>query len=220
MDTDAGLSSRLLARSLNLLPVILETAKVFRRAAAKHFGKQREGDQFGTLLAGCWCLQKSYVPSEAEAMVLIKGYDWTEHTEDADLDDARMALASLMGSKLRLGGSLGEMTVYTLVREAHSLHRLGAVDAVLADQTLRSHGIRLEEKDGLLLFGTSVPNLKKLVEDTSFGTDVRGQLMRLQGATKYGDKCVRFNGQGSKCVAVPIGLILEGQDSANDELPI
>lgn len=220
IDEDETISGRLLARALKMMPVILETTKVFRRAAAKHFGTQRDGDQFGTLLAGCWCLQKSHVPSETEAMVLIKGYDWTEHTEDHDQDDSKMALASLMGSKLRLNGSLGDMTVYTLVREAHSLHRLGAVDAIAADQALRSHGIRLEEKDGVLLFGTGVPNLKKLVADTPFASDVRGQLLRLPGASKYQDKSVRFNGQGSKCVAVPIGLILEGQENTTDELPI
>lgn len=220
IDSDTSISGRLLARALKLMPVILETTKVFRRAAAKHFGTQRDGDQFGTLLAGCWCLQKSHVPSEAEAMVLIKGYDWTEHTEDHDQDDSKMALASIMGSKLRLGGSMGDQTVYTLVREAHSLFRVGAVDVILADQVLRSHGIRLEEKDGVLLFGTGVPNLKKLVADTPFASDVRGQLLRLPGASKYQDKSVRFNGQGSKCVAVPISLILEGQENTTEELPI
>lgn len=219
MSTDLTLPNRLMARAINMLPVIMESIEVFTKASAKHFGTQREGDQLGTLLAGCWCLQKSHVPSVPEAMVLIKGYDWAEHTEDNDQDDSQRALESILNAKIRLG-SAGDLSVYELVREAHSRERVGSFDMKDASATLVRHGIRVKESEGLLLFGTSVPNLKALLVHSAYSSDVRGQLLRLPGATKYADKAVRFNGSGSKCVAIPLTLVLDGKIESQNEIPI
>lgn len=220
LSTDLTLPNRLLARAINMLPVIMESIKVFTKAAAKHFGTQREGDQIGTLLAGCWCLQKGHVPEPHEAMVLIKGYDWSEHTEDSDQDDSQRALESILNAKIRLGGGAGDLTVYELVREAHTMERQGTFDTKEADRALRRHGIRLEEKEGVLLFGTSVPNLKALLAHSAYSSDVRGQLLRLKGATKNADRSVRFNGSGSKCVSIPLSLVLDGKPENQNEMPI
>ena len=219
LSTDLTLPHRLLARAINMLPVIMASIEVFTKAAAKHFGTQREGDQFGTLLAGCWCLQMGHIPSVQEALVLIKGYEWSEHTEDNDQDDSQRALESILNAKIRLG-SAGDLTVYELVREAHSIQRLGTFDMKLADDALSRHGIRIKQSEGLLLFGTSVPNLKALLVHSAYSSDVRGQLLRLPGSTKYADKAVRFNGSGSKCVAIPLSLVLDGKVESQNEIPI
>ena len=49
----------LAARMVRLIPVVREAVAVFRRAAAQRLGSQRQGDQYGTLLAGAWCLMHS-----------------------------------------------------------------------------------------------------------------------------------------------------------------
>ena len=41
------------------------------------FGTQRLGDQYGTLLAGAWCLTSSVVASETDALAMIDSYDWS-----------------------------------------------------------------------------------------------------------------------------------------------
>lgn len=215
IEQDRTISSRLLARALNMMPIIFDAIRVFRAAAADHFGTQRQGDQFGTLLAGCWCLQKNYAPSKADAMVLIKGYDWKEHLEDHDEDDAQRALTALLDSKLRVG-TQGEYSVFELVRESSTLHRHGVVDMQLADDTLRRHGIRAEHAAGQLWFGTSVSTLVTLVKGMSFVTDLRGQLLRVKGAQRI-EGTKKFNGSNSKVVAVPLDCILS--DDA-DEPPI
>lgn len=207
---DETLPSRLLARCLDMLPAIMETITVFTRAAAKHFGTQRQGDQYGTLLAGCWCLTHSHVANEEEAFELIDSYNWSEHVEDHDQDDAQKALSAILNAKIRLGGSIGDLTLYELAREATSNYRIDALSQSVADAALRRHGVRLEEQAGMLLFGTSVPNLKHLLEHTAYATDIRGQLLRLPGATKWEDRAVRFNGAASKCVAVPLALVMDG----------
>lgn len=210
--TDETISSRLLARALSMLPMIHENIAVFTTVAAKHFGTQRDGDQFGTLLAGCWCLVNSYVASVDEALKMITFYDWNEHTEDHDQDDAQRALSSILSSKLRVGGASAELSVYELVCETSPHHRTGIVDSLVAEAILKRHGIRVDYATNRMLFGTSVSNLKALVDKMDFVTDLRGQLLRVKGAERV-DKTVRFMGSASKCVGVPLGSIL-GEDKA------
>lgn len=216
IDADETISSRLLARSLKLMPVILEAIKVFRKVAAKHFGSQRDGDQFGTLLAGCWCLQYSTVPTELDAEVMIDDYVWDEHTEDQDQDDSTQARAALLNAKIRLGGGLSDQTVYELVRESSPAHRQNTIDARIAEQALRRHGIIADVAAGRLLFGTSVPNLKELIEKMPAITDLRGQLLRIPGAERW--KTESFNGDKSKCVSLPLQPIL-GDANEDDGEP-
>lgn len=218
--TDETISSRLLARALGMLPVIHENIGVFTSVAAKHFGTQRDGDQFGTLLAGCWCLVNSTVATPDEALKMINFYDWNEHTEDHDQDDAQRALSALLGAKLRVGGSTAELSVYELICETSPHHRAGVLDNMTAEAVLKRHGIRVDYMTDTLLFGTSVDNLKALVEKMDFVTDLRGQLLRVKGATRV-DKTVRFMGSASKCVAVPLSPILgEEKVLSPDEPPI
>jgi putative DNA primase/helicase len=217
IDLDETISARLLARALNLMPVILDSIDVFRKAAAKHFGSQRDGDQFGTLLAGCWCLMKSYVPAEYEAVALINAYKWDEHTEDQDQDDSGKALEALLGAKIRMGGGRSDLTIYELVRESTTSFRTGAtaIEIAEAEDTLRRHGIIVDTTANKLLFGTSVSNLKDLVAKMSAITDLRGQLLRIPGADRVASKS--FNGSKSKCVSIPLAPILGDAKEVDDE---
>lgn len=219
ISTDETISSRLLARALVLLPTILKNVEVFTRVAAKFFGSQREGDQFGTMLAGAWSLCSDAVATDEAAMKLIERYDWGEHTEDHDQDDAERALEAVLGAKIRMG-SAGDLTVYELVRESLTSYKvMDTVTAKEADAALRRHGIRVDVKSDTLLFGTGVSNLKKLVERTSFVTDLRGQLLRLPEAHRNDDKAIWFNGHKSKCVGIKLSPLLR-DDPGNEELPI
>lgn len=216
--TDDTIANRLLARALVMLPKILQNVDVFTRASAKFFGSQREGDQFGTMMAGAWSLCSDDVATDEQAMKMLNRYDWGEHTEDHDQDDAAKALEALMSSKIRIG-TIGDLTIYELIRETSPLHRNEVVPAKEADRVLKQNGIRVEHKEGVVLFGTGISNMKKLVERTSFVTDLRGQLLRLPGATRYNDKPMRFNGLNSKCISIPMAPLLDG-DRNDNEPPI
>lgn len=220
ISTDETISSRLLARALVLLPTILKNVEVFTRVAAKFFGSQREGDQFGTMLAGAWSLCSDAIATDEAAMKLIERYEWDEHTEDNDQDDAERALEAVLGAKIRMG-SAGDLTVYELVRESLTSYKvMDTVTAKEADAALRRHGIRVDVQTDSLLFGTGVSNLKKLVERTSFVTDLRGQLLRLPDAHRNEDKAIWFNGHKSKCVAIKLSPLLRDDSAGPDELPI
>lgn len=220
---DDGLPSRLMARSVSMVPTVLQAVKVFVKVASQRFSSQRMGDQYGTLIAGCWCLTNDHAPSEEEARDVVFGYNWDEHTEDQDQDDAKSALDAILNSKIRMANPAGDVTIDELIREAHSGYHEGLVDQKVASATLKRHGIRVEEEKGVLLFGTNVPNLKALLKNTSCSTDVRGQLLRLPGAIRWNTE--RFSGASSKCVALPLNAVLEEPTSApvvdeDDDYPI
>ena len=209
---DEGLPGRMVSRALGMLPTVLATVKVFTGAAAKHFRSQRMGDQYGTLIAGCWCLCNDHVPSEAEAADMLGRYNWDEHTEDSDHDDAIEALQSIMATKVRIGSSMPDVTVAELIREAHTIKRTGTVDQKIAADTLGRHGIRLHEGEtDKLVFGVNNKNLKSMVKDTAFATDLRGQLLRIKGAQRM-DGTLSFAGAASRCISVPLAAALEQDD--------
>lgn len=206
---DETLSRRLLARCLAMMPVIHENIAVFIKAAAAKFGTQRYGDQFGTLAAGAWCLLHSTVATAEQATKMLDAYDWNEHTENLDQDDATKALESVLSAKIKVG-TYGELSVYELVRDSIPSYKKGVIELAMADDTLRRHGIRVDQKKDQLIFGTSISSLRQLVEKCSFVTDLRGQLLRIPGATRT-DNAMRFNGSNSKCVTVPLSRIMEGE---------
>lgn len=219
ISADETISSRLLTRALNLLPNILENIAVFTKVAAKVFGSQREGDQFGTLMAGAWVMCSDNVATEAQAEKMISRYDWKEHTEDSDQDDATRALGDVLDARIRMG-SIGELSVYELIRECSTTHKVSEhVSSKEADATLRRHGIMVNLKEAIILFGTSVSALKELISKSSYATDLRGQLLRIPGADRY--KCpLKFNGHSSKCVYIPLAHVLEDEKPDLDTPPI
>ena len=219
ISTDLELPSRLLARALKMLPVILKNIDVFTHVAAKVFGTQRDGDQFGTLMAGAWSLGSDAVATPELAEQMIRLYDWKEHTEDHDQDDAERALGDVLDAKIRVG-TAGDLSVYELIRECSTVHQVGLLPAKDADAALRRHGLRVDLKEGVLIFGTTVKSLRDLVAKSSYATDLRGQLLRLPGAGRMDNKPLKFNGRNSKVVTIPLAPILEGDKADPSEPPI
>lgn len=210
---DESLSRRLFTRSIRLLPVILEAVKVFGAQAAKFFGNQRDGDQFGTLLAGAWCLKRDSVPTAEEALDMIQSYDWREHNEETKTDDAMEALTALMGLSLRANGG-GEYTVYELVNKIRKGHQ-GEGDAQgdgvhmlirECDNLLQRYGIRVSQ--GQILVDAASDKLCHLLRHTQYSGDLRGYLKRVPGVTVW-PKTARIHGVPRRVMAVPLTLIAD-----------
>lgn len=216
---DETLPNRLLARALKMLPQIHKNIAVFTRVAAKHFGTQRDGDQFGTLLAGCWSLVTEIPADDEAALKMITAYNWQEHVEDHDQDDAARALQTILASRIRMPGSIGELSVYELIRETSGLHRDGTVDALLAEATLRRHGMIPDHAADALIFGITTPSLRELVDHASFATDLRGQLLRVPGAQRL-KQLMSFVGAKSRCISVPLHPILGEKLPIQEEYPL
>lgn len=202
---DPTVSRRLLRRTIDLLPTTLQNIEVFREAGARVFGSPRDGDQYGTLLAGAWSLISSGVATPAQAEEMIKSYDWSEHLEGADEDESARALSALMEGKIRINGI--DITVYELVCEASSVSVPGLdIGSTKADAFLQRHGMRV--KDGFLVLSNTSNELRRLVAGTPFEADLRGMLLRVPGADRNVNKPLKFNGVQSKCIRVPLDPIL------------
>jgi putative DNA primase/helicase len=94
-------SEALILRAVGMWPVIRQSIKVFSEVVAEQFGGDaRMGDQYGTLLAGAWCLRHSRVPAAEEARKLVKLIDWRDaQTQNADTD-SEQCLRRLMQHKV------------------------------------------------------------------------------------------------------------------------
>lgn len=209
---DPGINRRLLRRAIELLPVCVhQNIAVFIAAAAKAFGSQRKGDQYGTLLAGCWCMASSKVATPAEADAMIASYDWNEFLEPGEVDDSEKALRAIMEAKIAHKGDV--YSVATVVTVASNIPVDGVtLDAVTALRLMRDNGMNISA--GRILFQNDSTALRKLVADTPFAVDLRGQLLRVPGAMKMEPR--RFAG-GSlhRSVGVPLHLVVN-----MDEPPI
>lgn len=202
---DPGINRRLLRRAIDLMPVCLhQNIDVFITAAAKAFGSQRKGDQYGTLLAGCWCMASSKVATPAEADAMIASYDWNEFLEPGEVDDSEKALRAIMEAKIAHKGDV--YSVATVVTVASNIPVDGVtLDAVTALRLMRDNGMNISA--GRILFQNDSTALRKLVADTPFAVDLRGQLLRVPGAMKMEPR--RFAG-GSlhRSVGVPLHLVV------------
>lgn len=225
---DHTYGQRMFARALKMLPVIRESAAVISRVAGKHFGRQRDGDQFGTLLAGAWCLQKDHAPTETEALVLIKGQDWASLGAGASVqvNDSRQALDAILSSPVRVDQRTFSVAQLIEVAAGGAMAATGSQPAFdQAVHTLGLHGIRISEGEEprRLLFAMARRELVRLVEGTDFETDLIGRLARLPGAWKSKVKKpgeagppekTRFAGATSRYVSIPLSLCSSGDEDA------
>ena len=199
---DKELPARLLRRSIDLLPVTLKNITVFCRAASERFGSVRDGDQYGTLLAGAWSLQSTEVASHTEALEWIDRYDWSEHRDQADGDTSEDALAALLERRVRVSGSI-EATVYELIREVRNLPNNGLdIGQSVADATLTRHGMRVAGE--WLVFSNKSLGVQELMRGTPYEQDMRGLLLRIKGADRNNNNPMSFNGSATKVVRVPL----------------
>ncbi len=219
---DRDFPARLLRRSLNLLPLTLKNVETFAAAAATKFGTQREGDQYGALLAGAWSLVSDRLATVEEATRMIERYDWSEYLENSETEDCRKALDAVMGAMVPVGGG-NKVTVHELVRCAVEM----GVDAVdigtkEAAAILKRHGIAIRHggvkpADATVVISYAPVELLKLLTGTPYSADLKGQLLRIPGTWRY-DKTVSFNSSNSRCVAIPMSLFMDDEDTDSGPL--
>lgn len=218
MQRDETLPGRLMRRSLELLPITRKNIEIFSEAAAIRFGSQRDGDQYGTLLAGAWSLVSRELATLDAALAMIDAYDWSEHRENNETDESDRALATLMGAMVRVAGS-AEVTVNELIRVAKNYAVDGVgIQQIGAEALLQRHGMRIEGER--LVLSNSSAELRRLVQGTPFEADLRGVLLRVRGADRCNNKSYKFSGVPSKAISIPLEGLLDDDHTpapADDE---
>lgn len=206
-DKDPTVRGRLLRRCIDLLPVTMKNIEVFSRVGADFFGSQRDGDQYGALLAGAWSLMSQEIATPAQALAMFEGHKWEELRDNADADESQRALSALMGALVRIKGGI-ELTVYELVRAACRVETgITEITDVTADAILQRHGMKV--KGDYLVLANDSNELRRLMDGTTFEADYRGVLLRVEGADKNTNKTERFNGVQTKCIRIPVGPLIK-----------
>ena len=206
---DTTLPARLFRRSLDLLPITLKNIRTFSRAAAKHFGNQRDGDQYGTLLAGAWSLISTREASDDEAAEMISQYDWSEHRDNADTDEGQRALSALLEAHIKIKGGI-DVTVYELICAAFGEPTdIVDLNEKTANTILQRYGMKV--KGDRLLMSNNSNELRRLMAGTTFEADYRGVLLRVDGADRNDNKPSKFSGVQTKCISLPIGPIVSDE---------
>jgi putative DNA primase/helicase len=206
----------LAARMVRLIPVVRDAVAVFRAAAAQRLGSQRQGDQYGTLLAGAWCLMHDRVPSEAEALRLIDEQDWEPYREAAEQSDEQRCLQFLLqhqvrvelerivvdGPRVSARSSVITRSVWELAEAARSGTEGGDVPVDAAVAHLGRLGFRVDG-DRLLISNTA-EGIRRILRETPWGASWSTVLGRLDGAERVGP--TRFPGIAgvSRSVAIRV----------------
>jgi putative DNA primase/helicase len=207
IQADPELPGKLQRRALTLLPTTVENIEVFARAAAENFGSQRDGDQYGTLMAGAWSLCSSKVATVEEARAMIDRYDWSEYLEGSETEESEKALNTLLGKKIRIEAR--EFNVGELIqRVADPDHSNCDAEVKKADEALRRAGIWVKPAEDVFLVANKHPGLDDLMQGTQYSSDLSGQLGRLEGASPY-DSRKFLGGVSSRSVAVPLHFVFD-----------
>ena len=197
---------RLIARTVQLIPTIRQSIRVFSRVAAEHFDSQRLGDQYGTLLAGAWSMQSSQVPTDPQAKQLITDNDWEPYSQTTEVPDEQRCIQRILQQQVRVESddktctrTLGELVEITS-------HRAADIDVSpsKAQDTLGRHGLKVDSDQGQLFVSNTAEALATILKDTPWGHSWATVLSRLHGATKAG--AVRFRGAGAVSRAVALQI--------------
>lgn len=208
---DSDTSLRLLNRTVSMLPMIIQSIKVFVDVAAQHFGNQRTGDQYGTLLAGTWSLVNDQPPTKEQAKALIDASDWTDYTSTKKGNDSVIALDALLSAKLK-SYSGAEFTIFELldaIAADKGLPRSSDVAPALnlktndANDVFQRYGMKYDHAEKALLISNNSDGIETLMKNTKYAADIRGALLRNKSARKITSP-KRFAGGMARCIGIGI----------------
>ncbi len=202
------------ARTLELMPTIIENTKTFSDAAAHVIGNKRMGDQVGSMLAGAYSLSSSKTISLEDAIAWVESKDWSEE-KGLELTKDEWQLWNVLTSHIiKVEGDYGlkERNIGELLKLSGNYDTDLAVTVGNADKALRRVGIMVNG-DSILVSNTS-PEIKKIVRNSAWGNNHNKILERLPGAEKENPRTF-YPGHAARCVKLPIKMILENGDTKN-----
>lgn len=198
-----AVGQKLQARTIALIPVIRQSVKVFTRAAAEAFDSQRLGDQYGTLLAGAWSLQSSFVPTRDEAWQLIEQNQWESYSQATEVPDEKRCLQRILQHQLRVeADKVVTRTVNELVEIVLGYSTDANITPTLAEATLGRNGIKAE--DGCVVISNTANSIAAMLADTAWSNCWPTVLARLPAAKRAG--VTRFKGMAGTARAVTVSL--------------
>lgn len=200
------------ARTIKLLPVILQNAVTFSNAAAAEIGMQRAGDQLGALLAGAYSLFSTNIISYEDAVKWIKKKDWDEERGLDKTKDEHACFAYIMDQITRVDGLSGaplERNIGELVSLAAEHTYDDFITKDRAHQRLRRLGIKING-DFIAISNTSDWVVKCLTR-TAWPKNHNKILLRLKGARSE-ESTTFSSGIKSRAVLIPLNYLFQSEN--------
>ena len=208
---DDNVGRRLQARTISLIPVIRKSIEVFCEVAAKEFDSQRQGDQYGTLLAGAWSLISNEPATPEQARKLIQDNNWDSYSQATDKPDEVGCLERIMQHQIRVEG---ERTVSRSIGELVEIAIYHKTDIDVppgeADSTLGRHGIKIAREEKVVIISNSAQAIAHILRDTAWANCWPTVLLRLPCASRAGVTYFKGAGSTSRGVKVPFLTLLQG----------
>jgi putative DNA primase/helicase len=198
------LGQRMMLRMVRQIPIIRDSVAVFRRAAAERFDSQRQGDQYGTLLAGAWSLMNSRPATIEDAYYLIDANNWDAYKEQSEADEER-CLQHILQHQIRVEGDRGtgySRTIWELVELARGSAASMEIGPTAAESHLGRIGVKVEGER--LVISNTAKALRRILDGTPWMDCYATVLTRLPGAKKAG--VVRFKGMAGVSRAVSLAI--------------
>ncbi len=195
---DESFGNRLFARTIHLLPVLLENFRMMKAAMGKSASGQRFADQYGMLLAGYATLLQDEPMNEVQAEILTRHVKLEEEKEE--VSDQESALAHLLTTKVR----------YDYVETSKDDLVEGLISHVAREPTAET-----PEKKALLNLGIKVSSDRvfiaipehaeleaRVYRGTRWSRAWAVPLSRLAGASR--PTAQRIDGRVKKCISIPL----------------
>lgn len=196
--------SGLQARTVSMLPVILDNAETFAQAASLELGEQRAGDQLGALLAGAYSLYSNNRITLEAAIQWVKDKDWDEERSLDLTRDEHALMARLMDYIIRVDGPNVERSVGEMLMIASHVTFDENVSAKMAADRLLRYGFKVDGDH--FLISQSNTHIAKMVADTAWAKSIGRTLTRVEGAQAI--TSARFGpGQISRAVKIPLAWL-------------
>ena len=193
---------RFMARSVRMIPVIRQNARIFATAAAAVLGSQRAGDQVGALFAGAYSLHSDDVVTAKFAQGWIAKQDWSDHARQNEDTDESKCLAFLLQQIVKSPSKSGiqDRSIAELMDAAAERAAVTPDEQKTSAQTLGLHGMR-GDPDGMVI-SVSHSAIAKMLRDTEWAKTWARTLLRIPGANRT-MQAVRFGSIRTRGVEIP-----------------
>jgi putative DNA primase/helicase len=201
-------AARLQARTVRILPIILDNARTFAAAAGAELNYQRTGDQIGTLLAGAYSLYSDKRISYDNAVEWIRKQDWSEERGLDEQRDEDMLLNFLLEQVIRVeqGYNMVERTIGELVQISARLRIDDGIGSDVANTRLARHGLKTAE--GYVVVSNNSDWIRRTLDRTPWANGHAKILGRIEGARKTDP--IRFGGGLlQRGVAIPMTYCMD-----------
>lgn len=195
--------SALRARMVKVMPMVVPNAKIFSDAVGEAAQNKRDGDQYGTLLAGNWALRSTNIVPVEEAKKIANSIDWNSNKVLADQSD-EMRCLNVMLETLTVMPDGNRVSIAEHIRIATSTVIIN--EDCDSQKTLKNHGFKAVQ--GGFCVANQHKELQKIMERTPWPANW-GQIISRLPMAQPTDKTIYFSGASVRAIMLPLSYVME-----------